>query len=156
MPTVASSLTLAIAEALADRVLELADGADELAELQVVAFRQSSPSPPAVDIYPADPSQDDAAFGPRSRQTFWTVRARVATADEAGQQTVLYALMDPSGPTSMMAALLADDQTLDGLADAMNVEGPTGFRLYQDLAVDHPLLGVEWRVTVYTATGAET
>lgn len=156
MPTVATSINLAIAEALAARVEALTSSADELAELQVVPFRWASPTPPAVDIFPADPSQDDAAFGPRSRQTFWTVRARVATSDSEGQQTVLYALMDPSGPFSMMAALLAGDPTLDGLADAMNVEGPTGFRLYQDLSVDHPLLGVEWRVTVYTATGAET
>lgn len=156
MPAVADSVLAVIAAALADTVAALAGEADELANLQVLPFMLTNPTPPAVDVFPADPSQADAAFGPRSRQTFWTVRARVATNDIEAQQTVLLALMAPSGPTSVLRALL-DDPTLDGAADGLNVDGPTGFRLYQTLGspqgVQETHLGCEWRVTVYTPTG---
>lgn len=156
MPAVLADTVLAqIAANLADLIEALADEADEFENLTVYPYRVPSATPPFVDIYPADPSQDFAAMGPRSKQTFWTVRARVATSDSDGQQLMLLALMAPSGPTSLERAILDEDGWTD-VADAVSVEGPTGFRLYQDIGTEAPLFGVEWRVTVFTPTGAET
>lgn len=160
MVVLADTVLPVIARAIAARVELLTDEADEFAQLTVYPYLTPNPSPPAVDIYPAEPSQDEAAFGPRSRQTFWTVRARVATSDLEGQQLILLALMAPSGDTSLMQAILdyGDDGPLDGHADAVNVVGqtPSGYRPYQTLDTGVLLVGVEWTFAVYTPSENDT
>lgn len=121
----------------------------ELDELQVVPRYWLFPTGPSLDVYPAEPSQEDAAFGPASKLTLWTIRARVTTADHQANQDLLLDLMEPSGATSVRQAVLAD-KTLGGLAEGMDVDNPTGFQAYP--AVDGTgtgYLGCEWRVRVY-------
>lgn len=138
-----------IAEALATA---LAPVKTAIPDLQVHPYWLLAPTPPAVDIYPGDPFEDGTGFDPTRKALFWTVRARVSTADhDAGQQGLLQ-MLDPAAASSVEAALIKD-QTLGGLVSAVAVtaEGTTGYREYvADAAVNGRLLGAEWRVEVLT------
>jgi hypothetical protein len=122
-------------------------------DLTVFPYMWFNPTPPAIDIWPADPSAEDAAFGPSSTK-FWTVRARVAAVDEEGNQDILLALLEDGGPTSLRAAL-SSDVTLDGLVEGLDVEqNPTGYQVFRTLAgadFSHQgqLLGFELRVRTF-------
>lgn len=151
-----------ISQALADAILGLAVADDRLMDLQAVPFMLINPTPPAVDVFPADPSQEVAAFrtgeaGPPNQRTFWTVRARVSTADDESGQEMLIALMEPAGATSLSDAIEYSEDVKE-VTDAVEVNGPSGFRLYQSAApstdLEHAgvLLGVEWQVLAYTKT----
>lgn len=122
-----------------------------LPDLQIYPYWLANPTPPTIDIYPGDPFQDGAGFG-GGKACFFTVRARVSTADQdAGQQGLLQ-MLDPEAATSVEGALTAD-QTLGGLVDSVAVvpEGTSGYREYlADTAVNGRLLGVEWRLEVLT------
>lgn len=137
----------AIADALGQAV-----GNVNVSELQVSPRLLVNPTPPAVDIYPADPSQEDAAFGSFSSLTLWTVRARVTTVDHDANQDLLLDLLEPYGSTSVRAALLTD-KTLGGLAEGMDVDRPTGMTVYPALEGTASYLGCEWRVRIYTNGG---
>src|SRR5262245_26856537 len=84
----------------------------EIDGLQVNPYLNINPTPPTLDIYPADPFQDPEGFGQLKRMYF-TIRARASTADPEAGQKVLLQLLEPSGPTSVEAALSWDG--LDGL-----------------------------------------
>ncbi len=151
MPTL-REVTEALAEAIRQVDLSglLFEGTDELS---VVAFESFSPSPPMVDIYPADPSAEDAGFGPHSSMQIWTVRARVQPLDEEGNQAILYALREPAGPSSLREAIHTDND-LDDLVEGLNVEWSTGFQIYRPVIGIDPshqstLLGCEWRVRCF-------
>ena len=106
--------------------------------LQVYGYRNQNPTPPSLDVYPGDPFQTGAGFGLASRRVFFTVRARVSTADQEAQ-LLLLRLLDPEDPASVEAALLDAD------AVVANDDGHvSGFR-------DEPdgLLACEWRVSVF-------
>jgi hypothetical protein len=98
--------------------------------LQITAFMNAAPTPPSIDIYPADVS------GVKVAQNDWdetvTVRARVTAPDNIGAQQVLLTLMELSGPTSVSAALETDPRFF--------VDERSGYRPYGDL------LGCEWTV----------
>ena len=47
-----------------------------------------------------------------------------------------------------MAGTLMDDQTLNGLASSVYVEGNTGYTRYLDGGAERRPLGCEWRVRV--------
>jgi len=136
-----------IADALGQAV-----AAVDVVELQVSPRLLVNPTPPAIDIYPADPSQEDAAFGPFSSLTHWTVRARVTTVDHDANQDILLDLLEPYGSTSVRAAVLAD-KTLGGLAEGMAVDPPSGMTVYPALEGTASYLGCEWRVRIYTNGG---
>jgi len=108
----------------------------------------TEPTPPCIDIYPADPSEDDVArgFNQASGAHYFTVRLRVNTADHDEGQDTLYDLMDAA-----VATVLEDDQSLNGYAGAVKVEGPTGLRNYIDEGGTRAYLGCEWHVTVLPA-----
>jgi hypothetical protein len=114
---------------------------------QVVGRRVFAPTPPAVDIYPADPfrTTDAAGFGDISGAYVFTVRARVNTTDNEAGQDVLLAMMDDEHDLCVAVAL-EDDQSLNGLASSVDVGGPSGYRLYVE--GDQAFLGCEWNVTV--------
>jgi hypothetical protein len=85
---------------------------------------------------------------------FFTVRARVTTADSDAGQDLLAQILEPE--TGVAAALMAD-QTLGGVVDSLGFgdDGGTaavsGLREYvEDVAVNGRLLGAEWRVRVIT------
>lgn len=111
-----------------------------------------NPTGPTLDIYPSDPSGDlvGAGFGGLEGQLFFTVRARISTADYDAGQEALIQFGDIEDDLSVAAALMAD-QTLGGHASSVLVGAPTGFRQYVDIGSEGALLGREWQVTVMRA-----
>lgn len=119
----------------------------EVEGLQVYPFMNVNPTPPSIDIYPADPFQTGEGFSRDERTSAFTVRARANVADLESGQRVLLQLLDTASPASVENALLMDGLGLDvtvGMADGY----PTGFRSYADSPGE--LIGVEWRVEVHT------
>jgi hypothetical protein len=113
-----------------------------------------NPTPPCIDILPADPFIERATFGPGGGyEAVYTVRARVTTADQQAGQELLLQLLDPHGPLSMWAALEADS-TLGGVVQDSNLESVSGFQPYEapgGVATggsSGALLGCEWRLRV--------
>jgi hypothetical protein len=140
----------ALAEAARDVDLSSLPGGELLT---VSAYMWFNPTPPAIDIFPADPSAEDAAFGPSSLK-LWTIRARVAAVDEEGNQDILLALLEDSGATSLRAAILGSDTTLRDLVEGLDLDQPTGFQVYRTLAgadFSHQgqLLGFEMRMKTF-------
>jgi hypothetical protein len=130
-----AQLQAAIADAL--RPLEA-----EIEGLQVYGFLNANPSPPSLDVYPGDPFQTGAGFGVGESRVYFTIRARVSTADQEGGQRQLLRMLDPQDTASVEAAL-AD------VAVAVP-EGVSGFREYlEEASSDGRLLGCEWRVSAF-------
>jgi hypothetical protein len=123
----------------------------ELPDLQVTAFLNPNPTPPSLDIYPADLFEGPSGFGPQMA-TFWTVRARTTTADSESGQRALLRLLDRGDAASVEEALTVD-QSLGGLVQAIAVtpEGVSGYRVYlEDPQGNGSLIGCEWRLEVQT------
>ncbi len=120
-------------------------------EVQVVGRRNFNPTPPAIDIYPGDPFRESpgiAGFGETGGELIFTVRARVTTVDNIAGQELLLRFMDDEDPISV-ASTLMDDQTLNGLASSVYVEGNSGYLQYVEGGTEGgALLGCEWRVRV--------
>jgi hypothetical protein len=133
-------VTLAqLQQAIADALQPLTA---QIAGLQVYGYLNPNPTPPSLDVYPGDPFQTGAGFGVGQSRVHFTVRARVATADQQAGQQLLLRLLDPQDAASVEAAL----------ADAAVVipEGVSGFREYvEEAATDGRLLGCEWRVSAF-------
>jgi len=110
--------------------------------LQVYPYLLANPTPPALDIYPSAPFQTGAGMGVGSSQAFFTIRARVSTADQESAMLLLLRLMDPNDSASVEAAI-ADTA-------AMTPEGVSEFREYlEDTSTNGRLLGCEWRVSQF-------
>lgn len=117
-------------------------------DLQVDGRMIPSPTPPTIDIYPGDPFQQSVGFGVGNKEFFFTVRARVSTAENAGGQDLLLSMMDPRNESSVEQAILADP-TLGTAAVVQTVEGPSSFGVFADPGMDSGnLLGCTWRVRV--------
>jgi hypothetical protein len=124
-------------------------------EVQVTGRRNFNPTPPSIDIYPADPFRDTlnstAGFQEDAGELILTVRARVTTVDNIAGQDLLLRFMDEEDPIGV-AAVLQEDQTLNGLASTVIVDGNSGYLQYLEGGVDGgALLGCEWRVRVIRA-----
>lgn len=138
---------LEIMAALADQIRDQLDGT--VIGLQVEPALIYNPTPPCIDVYPADPFTEQIAMGFREREVFFAVRARVTTADNVEGQQLLLDLMDPRSPFSVAAAIY-NDRSLGGLVGDLEVQGPTGFTVYADQGVTNAgsLLGCEWRTRI--------
>ena len=140
--------------ALADQIaLTLTGGttspgtaAAAVAELSVNPLLVWNPSPPAIDIYPADPFQEGIAFGKGNVDMNFEVRARVNTPDHDGAQELLLSLMDPVAVTSVAAAIVSD-RTLGGVVEHVMVEGPSDYGFFVDPG-GGALLGCTWKARV--------
>jgi hypothetical protein len=110
----------------------------EVAGLQITAGMNPTPTPPSIDVYPADVS------GLPVSQNGWeemvTVRARMTTPDDRAAQEVLFSMMDVSGPTSVIE-LLTVDPTFGGVVGGSAVDERSGFQPYPG-----DYFGCEWRV----------
>ena len=113
-----------------------------------------NPTPPHVDVYPADPFMENLTFGKGRIQYFLSVRARVTTADNIGGQSLLLSMMDPQSASSLTQAILSDD-TLGGVVSQISVvEGPSSYGVFPDqspggeVGQDGNLLGAVWRCRV--------
>ena len=140
-----------IAEAIAVALEPLRD---DIPDLQIYPYWLASATPPTIDIYPGDPFMDGLGFGRNGgADMFFTVRARVTTADSTAGQQLLYQILEPE---TGVTAVLTADQTLGGVVDSVAIgdegsAGVSGLREYvEDVAVNGRLLGCEWRVRVLT------
>lgn len=116
--------------------------ANHVEGLQLFAGLNPNPTPPSIDVYPGDPFLTVAAFGSPSSQAFFTVRARVSTADFDSGNRLLIRFLDPADVCSVQAALEDAD------AVVVTADGVSGFREYpEDPTTGGRLLGCEWRVT---------
>ena len=135
-------------DAMADQIRGvLADVTD--VDVQVEPRWVVNPTPPCIDIYPADPSadQDLRAFTELVGEPVFTVRARVDMADTTAGQDLLLAFMDETDPLSIAAAL--DESDLDGLASSVDVRSRSG---YVRVMEGGDFLGCLWTVLVTRAT----
>lgn len=120
---------------------------------QTSGLRIFACSPPTLDMFPGDPFREDddtASFGDVGGAELITVRARVTIADVAAGQRLLLRLMDDYDDISVAAALM-DDQTLNGFASSVAVDGNTGHQLWGGTEGGDdggPVLGTAWRVRV--------
>lgn len=132
---------------------ELAASLDDIlpADWSVSGRLNLNPAEPAIDVYPADPfrTTEEAGFGDTSGAYQFIVRARVA-GDVDGRQDLLLSLMDDEDALCV-ATKLQDDQTLNGLASSVEVDGPSGYTVYVE-GTGAALLGCEWRVAVLNLT----
>jgi hypothetical protein len=148
MPTA----TLAeIMDALADQIRSVIDDVTDV-DVQVEPRMILNPTPPCIDMYTADPSEDSElrAFGDSVGGELITVRVRVGTADHAAGQDLLLALMDDQDPLSLVEAMNEND-TLDGLASSVYPRERSGYITFIDSASDAALLGATWQVVVIKA-----
>jgi len=114
--------------------------------LQVDARMNPHPTPPSIDIYPGTPFTEAIAYGRGQRQYWFTVRARVGTADNVAMQDLLLSMMDDGADESVENAI-RESGTYAG-AKLGNVEGPTEFGEFRDSGGEGSLLGCTWRVSL--------
>lgn len=137
---------LQVQTALADQLRDVL--LDAIPNLQVEPLLLWNPTPPAIDIYPADPFQEQTTFGNRNDIVYLSVRARVNTPDHEGAQEVLLSLMDPRADTSVQQALLSD-RTLGGtVTDVTLFEGPSNYGIFPDPSGQGAYLGCTWTARV--------
>lgn len=132
-------------DALADTIRTGFGSADP--PVQVESRLNPNPSPPSVDMYPADPFTEQTGFSVISRELYFTVRARV-NGDQQAEQDFLLELMGP-GDDNWFSDVIAGNRSLSGTVSQVSVqEGPSGFRQYQDAGGEGSYLGCEWRIRV--------
>jgi hypothetical protein len=135
---------------IADKIADALAGSD--IDVQVDSRMILKPTPPTIDIYPADPfrSEDEAAFADLGGGLLFNVRARVSPSDHEAQQEVLLAFMDDEDDLCIHEAVLADP-TLNGYAMSIGWENQTGYVLFPspDGSVAH--IGCIWRFNVLPA-----
>jgi hypothetical protein len=145
---VPTSTLAQIMDALADQIRSvLVDVTD--VTVQVEPRWVTNPTPPCIDIYPSDPSNDPElrTMGDVVGGELLTVRARVDMADTAAGQDLLLAFMDDEDPLSIMQAIEEDD-TLGGVAAAVDYRGRSG---YVRIVESADLIGCLWSVLVVKA-----
>lgn len=106
-----------------------------------------NPTPPCIDVYPADPFMEQTAMPVASQEVTFVIRARVTTADHEAGQDLLLDLLDPRGSSSLAAALAADSTFSGAVADSA-VDSPSGYIVYESPGGSGALLGSEWRLRV--------
>lgn len=134
---------------------QIRDGLEtEVFGIQVETGYVFNPSPPTIDVFPGRfvRDRDSAAFaseeGPFDGGYFFTVRARIHTADTTESQRLLAQMMDDTSDLCIAAALYSDP-TLNGHADDIDIRDVTGFNAYPSGEGD--LLGFEFTVLVLAA-----
>jgi hypothetical protein len=121
--------------------------------VQVEPTMVLNPTPPVIDMYPADPSNDGAtgSFGQDLAQIaegFWVnIRARVNPNDQTANQELLLELMDPQSATSVVQAMY-EDRTLSGVVADCNLDSTSGFVLVPKVDGSAVHVGVIWRFLI--------
>lgn len=115
--------------------------------LNVYPKLEWNPTPPAIDVYPDTPFQEQIAFGKANNDMNFTVRARVNTPDNEGAQELLLSMMDPRSDESVALAILAD-RTLSGTVEWISVEGPSDYGVFVEPSGAGAFLSCTWRVKV--------
>lgn len=110
------------------------------------------PTPPTIDVYPADPSTgvESQAFGDVVGEDVIIVQARVAANDADANQQILAELMDWASAFSITSAV-TDDETLNGLATSVHLVNQTGFMGIPTIDGMALYLGAQWTFSVIRA-----
>jgi hypothetical protein len=143
-----------ILDALADQIRTRVSSSDW--DFQVEPRMVVNPTPPSVDMYPADPARDTETgnFGATAEEIsegYWVnVRARCAVVDGVAQQDVLLELKDDTSEICLVQALY-DDPTLGGLAYDVALDQESGFVLFPTIDGGAVHVGVLWRFLVLPA-----
>jgi hypothetical protein len=119
-----------------------------LGDVQVTSTMNLNPTPPSIDIFPAEEFTEQIGFGVGVNRLNFTVRARVGTVANVEGQELLLLLMDPNGDASLTEALTEQFLVVDGVSYPLNVTGPTGFQVYRDTGGGGDLIGCAWTVGV--------
>jgi hypothetical protein len=125
-------------------------------DVQVHPRMLVNPTPPAIDLYPADPSRDSetGGFGISAEdiaEGYWVnARARVSTGESDSAQDVLIALKDDGSSMCLTRALEADP-TLAGYANDIALDNESGFVLFPTIDGSAVHIGVLWRFLVIPA-----
>lgn len=116
--------------------------------LQVDSRMNPNPTPPSIDVYPGTPFTEAFGFGQGARRYWFTVRARVSTADNVAGQDLLLAMMDDGTAESVEDAI----RNVKTYGDARlgDIEGPSEFGSFSDTGTREDLLGCTWRVALLT------
>jgi hypothetical protein len=144
-----------ILEAAGDQIRDTMEAEADW-DIQVESSMILNPTPPAIDMYPADPATDigTGSFGETYPEIDegWRInfRARVAPNDNVANQEVLLELMDPESPISLVQSLY-DDPTLGGHAADLTLEQTSGFVLVPKVDGSAVHIGVVWRFLVIPA-----
>lgn len=147
MPTAENYDLLA---AMADQIRAAIDDVTDV-DVQVEPLMVLNPTPPCVDMWPGDTARDMPSAAFDDDGGFWfTIRARVSTADSVAGQLLLLALMDDVNPLSLGQALY-DEPTLGGIASDLSITNQTGYVLFPDPGAEGTLLGAQWTVLVMRA-----
>lgn len=145
---------LDLVDAMCDQIRDAMDAATAGTDLriQVEPGRIVNPTPPTIDVFAADDFRgtEGASMGQMSGLYRFIVRARIDTGDYDASQDILWEMMDDLSAFSVAAAL-ADDERLGGLADDLSIETHSGHRQYVDTTESGAYLGVEWTVAVLRA-----
>jgi hypothetical protein len=146
-------MTATLAE-IADEIAATLEDAIQIEgdEIDVYPRLNLSPQGFCIDVYPAAEFRavDGAGFTDETGIVNWVVRARI-NGDRDAEQDLLLRLMDEEDDLGV-AAVLMDDQTLNGLASSVRVTGPSGYTQYLDAGAEGTSrFGVEWLVTVLRA-----
>lgn len=115
--------------------------------LSVYPLLTWNPTPPALDVYPDSPFQEQIGFGKANNEMNFTVRARVNTPDHEGAQELLLTMMDPASTESVALAIL-EDVTLGGTVEYLAVEGPSDYGVFVEPNGGGAFLSCTWRVKV--------
>jgi hypothetical protein len=135
---------MTVGETITAIALALEPLTDEIDGLQIYAGLNPNPTPPSIDIFPGGPFMTGAGFGPGNMQVFFTIRARVSTADHESGNRLLISMLEPVGATSVQAAVEFDDTA------TVVQDGISEFREYlEDTSTNGRLLGCEWRVSTF-------
>lgn len=140
-----------ILDEMADTIRNVIDGVTDV-QVQIEPRMVLSPTPPTIDMFPGDPSNDQtlAGFAEELGAEVITVRARVQTPDSNAGQDLLLALMDDEDPLSLVAAL-NDDRTLGGLASDIWCRSRSGYVVIPDLSGEGAYLGCLFQYLVIKA-----
>lgn len=137
-----------IMEEMADQIRTAVVSVTDV-DVQVEPRMVLSPTPPTIDIYPGNVARDQpsAAFDDVNGGYFFTVRARVNTADQDAGQDLLLAFMDDTNDLCIAVALL-DEPTLNGYASSLDVRDVSGYRLFEHPSGEGAYLGFEFTALV--------
>jgi hypothetical protein len=111
-----------------------------------------NPTPPAIDIWPGDPSKGNeaAGFGDMAGEDMWTVRLRLAVNDYEANQDLLFNFMDQESDLCVPIALL-DEPTLNGYATSLDVRSFSGVVQFVDVNGITTHIGCQWGFLVIPA-----
>jgi hypothetical protein len=135
----------AVREALAENIQR------RFPSMQVSPYILSTPTLPAVFVFPG-PVTYDLAMHRGADNTEFTVRAMVGPYGDIAAQQLMDQLLEPSGATSMKAAI-EQDNTLGGLVYDVSATDCTGLRMYQPTPASSPVMGADWTLRILADGG---